>query len=119
MSRREGPGSFDRFADDASRLTSRATFFTACLVLCMLWLPSWFLIRDVATWQLIMVTVTNVATFLMVALVQNAQWRNQVAMNRKLDAAAAALASVVSRDDEASRRHREALEEVVALEERV
>lgn len=106
-------GSFDRFADAASRMTSRATFFSLCLLLVVVWLPSWFVIRDLDTWQLIMVTVTNVAAFLVVALVQNSQWRNQVAMNRKLDALAEALARTAPPDE----AHR--LSDVVALEDRV
>jgi len=83
---------FDRFADHTSNVTSRATFFTLCFLLCVLWLPSFFFFASVDTWQLVMVTVTNVATFLLVALVQNTQWRNQAATAAKLDALAGAMA---------------------------
>lgn len=116
-----GIGAFDRFADRASRITSLASFFTLCLALCIVWLPSWFLIRDVETWQLIMVTVTNVATFLMVALVQNSQWRNQRAMNRKLDALLEATACLVEAqgNDTSNVEVTARLEAVVALEDRI
>jgi hypothetical protein len=64
---------FDRFAGGASLVASRATFFAFCVLLVVLWLPSWFLIQDLDLWQLIINTVTTIVTFLMVALLQNSQ----------------------------------------------
>ena len=68
-------GIFDRFAGFASLVASRAAFFTFCVVLVVLWLPTIFLLHDVDTWQLIINTVTTIITFLMVALLQNSQTR--------------------------------------------
>jgi low affinity Fe/Cu permease len=46
----------------------------------------------VNTWQLVINTATTIVTFLMVALLQNAQRRSDVAMHAKLDAIADGLA---------------------------
>lgn len=69
------PSWFDRFAEGASRLVSRAGFFAACVVMVALWMPSYFLFRDVNTWQLIINTTTTILTQLLVALLQNSQKR--------------------------------------------
>ncbi len=42
-------------------------------MLVLVWTPSYFLIRDVNTWQLVINTITTIITFLMVALLQNSQ----------------------------------------------
>jgi low affinity Fe/Cu permease len=68
-------GWFDRFAESASRLVSRPAFFTVCVVMVVLWMPSYFLFRDVNTWQLIINTSTTILTQLLVALLQNSQKR--------------------------------------------
>jgi low affinity Fe/Cu permease len=68
-------GWFDRFAEAASRLVSRAGFFAVCVAMVVLWMPSYFLFRDVNTWQLIINTTTTILTQLLVALLQNSQKR--------------------------------------------
>src|SRR6476660_7329505 len=89
-------GVFDRFAGGASRLASQAPFFAFCLILVVVWAPSFFLIRNVDTWQLIINTVTTIVTFLMVALLQNSQTRSDQAIQHKLKAIADALADFMS-----------------------
>ncbi len=64
---------FKRFAEAVAKQVSTAWFFSACVLLVLLWLPSYFLINNVDTWQLIINTVTTIITFLMVALLQNSQ----------------------------------------------
>lgn len=64
---------FNRIAESVSRQVSKAWFFCSCVLLVLIWAPSYFLIRDVDTWQLIINTVTTIVTFLMVALLQNSQ----------------------------------------------
>jgi len=64
---------FKRFAEAVAKQVSTAWFFSACVLLVVLWLPSYFLIGNVDTWQLIINTVTTIITFLMVALLQNSQ----------------------------------------------
>ena len=68
---RGGSAPFDVFAGWSSRIASRAAFFTFCVLLVVVWVPTFFVLRDVDTWQLIINTVTTIITFLMVALLQN------------------------------------------------
>lgn len=65
---------FDRLADRAERVVSRAWFFSACVLLIVLWAPLivWL---DVNTWQLIINTITTCVTFLLLALLTNTQRR--------------------------------------------
>jgi low affinity iron permease len=88
---------FDRFAEAASEYTSHAVFFIGCALVVLLWLPSYFLIGDLNTWQLIINTLTTIVTFLLVALLQNSQRRSEQALHLKLDALADGLADLVSR----------------------
>jgi len=87
---------FDRFASHAASIVSRAWFFAACLLLVLIWAPSVALIRDINTWQLIINTATTIVTFLLVALLQNTQTRNDEATQDKLNAIAAAMAALMS-----------------------
>lgn len=76
---------FDRFAAAASTWVSRAPFFAGCLLLIVVWLPSYFLLGSLDTWQLVINTATTIVTFLLVALLQNSQERFEKATNAKLD----------------------------------
>jgi hypothetical protein len=89
-------GAFDRFAGMSSRIASRAVFFTLCVVLVLVWAPTYFLIRSVDTWQLIINTITTIITFLMVALLQNSQTRSDQAVQHKLNAIADGLADLMT-----------------------
>ena len=89
-------GAFDRFAGMSSRIASRAVFFTLCVVLVLVWAPTYFLIRSVDTWQLIINTITTIITFLMVALLQNSQTRSDQALQHKLNAIADGLADLMA-----------------------
>ena len=77
-------GFFDRFAGWAALVASRAYFFAFCVLLIVVWAPSFLLIGDVDTWQLIINTATTIVTFLMVALLQNTQTRSDQAVQHKL-----------------------------------
>ncbi len=94
VSDRVGP--FDKFAGLASQVASRAAFFTFCVFLVIIWGPSYFLLRDLDTWQLIINTVTTIITFLMVALLQNSQTRSDQAVQHKLNAIADGLADLMA-----------------------
>jgi hypothetical protein len=89
-------GFFDRFATWSASFASRAYFFTFCILLIALWAPSFFVIRSVDTWQLIINTATTIITFLMVALLQNSQTRSDQAVQHKLNAIADGLADVMA-----------------------
>lgn len=58
-------------------------------------MPSFLLLPDVDTWQLIINTITTIATFLLVALLQNTQKRADEAVQHKLNAVADGLADLM------------------------
>jgi hypothetical protein len=87
---------FDRFAEAASEFASHAAFFIGCTLVVVLWLPSYFLVSNLNTWQLIINTLTTIITFLLVALLQNSQRRSEQAIQAKLDALAGGVADLVS-----------------------
>ena len=89
-------GPFDRFATEASFLASKAWFFTACVLLVLIWAPTYFLFQSLDTWQLVINTVTTIVTFLLVALFQNAMTRQDEAVQDKLNAIAEALADIMA-----------------------
>jgi low affinity Fe/Cu permease len=84
-------GFFDRFAAVVAHNVARAWFFSACVLLVILWAPSIFAIGDVDTWQLIINTATTIVTFLLVALFQNTQERFEQGTIKKLDHVLAVL----------------------------
>jgi hypothetical protein len=100
VSSRVGP--FDRFAGLSSMVASRAAFFTMCVILILIWAPTYFLIQNVDTWQLIINTITTIITFLMVALLQNSQTRSDQAIQHKLNAIADGLADLMTYTHECS-----------------
>lgn len=119
---RQGLSFFDRFADRANLVVSRAPFFAGCLLLVVLWLPSYFLLKSLDTWQLIINTVTTIVTFLLVALLQNTQTRANEALQEKLNAIADGLADLMeaqaAHGDEDLRRDLQELRDAVGLEQR-
>lgn len=91
----EHVGWFDRLAGAAARCASRAWFFTGCVALVVLWVPSYFAFGTIDTWQLVINTATTIITFLLVALLQNAQTRADRATQHKLNAIAEGLADLM------------------------
>lgn len=75
---------FDAFADAVERNISRGWFFAACCLIVLLWLPSYFVSKDLNTWQLVINTLTTVITFLLIALLSNTQARFEDAVNARL-----------------------------------
>lgn len=112
---------FDRFASWVSRFASRAWFFVLCVLLVLLWAPSFFVIGNLDTWQLIINTLTTIVTFLLVALLQNTQKRADDAVQHKLNAIADALSDIMehmsANGRDISRDERE-LRRAVGLEDR-
>jgi low affinity Fe/Cu permease len=113
-------GFFDRFASAIARFASRAWFFTACLLMIVIWAPTIvFLTFD--TWQLIINTATTIVTFLLVALLQNTQTRADAAVQQKLNAIADALSDLMGHFGQDNPRLQEDLRELraaVGLEQR-
>lgn len=112
---------FDVFAERATRGSSGAPFFLISALLVLLWVPSLFLF-DVEMSQIVIQTVTAIVTFLLVALLQNAQRRNEEAVNLKLNAIARAVADLMRSHtgaDSDLHDNIERLTHTVGLEERV
>ena len=110
---------FDRFAEAASEFASHAAFFIACVVLVVVWAPSYFVFQNLNTWQLVINTATTIVTFLLVALLQNSQRRSEQAIHQKLDALADGLADLMehmSEDDADVRRDIRDLHSTVGAE---
>ena len=111
---------FDRFAESASEFASHAVFFIACLLLVIVWVPSYFVFGNLNTWQLVINTATTIVTFLLVALLQNSQRRSELAVHEKLDALADGLADLmehVSDDDDSFHQDMLELRRAVGIEE--
>lgn len=114
-------GVFDRFATHASNFVSRAWFFVMCVLLVVIWAPSFLVLPDIDTWQLIINTATTIVTFLLVALLQNTQKRADDAVQHKLNAIAEGLSDLMgrlSRDHPDLGHDRDELRQAVGLEER-
>jgi len=78
-------------------------------------------LRDLNTWQLIINTITTIVTFLLVALLQNSQRREEQALQSKLDALADGLADLmdhVGGKEGRLTRHVDDLREAVGIEKR-
>ena len=125
-------GYFDRFAGWAAALASRAPFFAFCLLLVVIWLIQGAVVVVVtrsfstflgATYQLEINTTTTIITFLMVALLQNSQTRENQAVQHKLNAIADGVADLMEHvsdrhDDDDLMHDVEELRDAVGLETR-
>ncbi|OBI17820.1 hypothetical protein A5712_23010 [Mycobacterium sp. E2327] len=110
---------FDRCATYTGEWVSRPSFFAICVLVVVAWIPTIWALPTVDTWQLVINTVTNIITFLLVALLQNTQSRSNRAMQHKLNAIADALQYLTGElDGQPPRlqRHRAALGEAVGSE---
>lgn len=92
--RHRGLTRFDRLATAVSRVVAKAWFFALCVLLVLLWAPSILAIHNIDTWQLIINTATTIITFLLVALLQNTQYRSDQAVQKKLNAIVEFLADL-------------------------
>lgn len=98
---------------------SRAWFFLGCVLLVVIWPPT-FAFLQLDTWQLIINTVTTIITFLLVALLQNTERRANDALQQKLNAIAEALGDLMHhlRDDPDAESDVKELRAAVGLEDR-
>ncbi len=95
MTASDDPSFFDRFATATAGFVSRAPFFAFCVAMVVLWAPSYPLVRNFDTWQLLINTPTTILTFLLVAVLQNSQRRTELALHHKLDALADGMADLM------------------------
>lgn len=84
---------FDKFATLMSGYVSQPWFFVMCVLIVVLWAPT-FILFNIDTWQLIINTLTTIITFLLVALLQNTQRRSDNAVQQKLNGIADGLADI-------------------------
>ena len=110
-----GPGRFDRVAQSASNFTSSPSFFAFCVVVVALWLATH--VAGLSTeWQHLSGDAMAAITLLLLALLKNSELRAEHAVQRKLDAIAAAI--LEQREGKTSDAHA-ALEEVIGMHEEV
>ncbi len=72
-------------AQSTARVAGSSPAFIAILVITFVWLASGPLFHWSDTWQLVINTVTNIVSMLMVFLIQNTQNRESTALQLKVD----------------------------------
>jgi len=117
----EKRGMFDTLADRASTVAARSGFFVVVLAAVLVWLAVGPLADFSHSWIDTLQVVGTVATLLLVALLENEQWRNAKATQRKLNALAEALSHVLEAKDHPGDKLEEQVAELraaVGLEKR-
>ncbi|HEX6619139.1 MAG TPA: low affinity iron permease family protein [Solirubrobacteraceae bacterium] len=110
-----GRGVFDRVAQSASNFTSSPSFFAICVAVVALWLGTH--VAGLSTeWQHLSGDAMAAITLLLLALLKNSELRAEHAVQRKLDAIAAAL--LEQREGQTREAH-DALEEAIGMHEEV
>jgi len=108
-------GTFDRLAQGASNFTSSPAFFAVCVVVVACWLGTH--VAGLSTeWQHLAGDAMAAITLLLLALLKNSELRAEHAVQRKLDAIAAAL---LEQREGKTREAHGALEEAIGMHEEV
>jgi low affinity Fe/Cu permease len=76
---------FAEMAQTAARITGSSSAFMTVSGLTLLWLASGPVFRWSDTWQLVINTLTNIVSMLMIFLIQNTQNRESAALQLKVD----------------------------------
>ena len=100
---------------------SKAPFFFICLLVVLIWLLSAPLWADLKAWQVAIHSVTSVVTLLLIALLENANRRDEEAAQEKLNVLAEALAALMESraiEDPNLKEAHQRLSDAVGLEER-
>ena len=108
---------FDRFADSASNAAAMPWFFMGCLLMIGVWLAVGAALGFPHGWVDLLQGIATLITLLVVALLENEQWRGKRATQRKLDAIAGALAHLLESHD-LDAEHAHELKSAVGLEKR-
>jgi len=87
MARKTGhpPTAAERMAGVVTEWTGRTSAFMWALILVVVWIVSGPLFHFSDSWQLVINTVTNLVTFLMVFLIQRAQNKDTLALQIKVN----------------------------------
>ena len=88
---------FDRFSSKVSKLTGTSTAFMAALLIVIVWAVTGPLFHFSDTWQLVINTGTTIITFLMVFLIQEAQNKDMLSVQLKLNELIAATRGASNR----------------------
>lgn len=106
-------GRFERLAERASNFTSSPAFSTLCLLL-----VAAFIIVHLAgasiSWQLFVGDLMAAVTLILLSLLKNSERRAEHAIQRKLDAIAAAL---LEQRSESTDKHVQSLHDAIRLED--
>ncbi len=108
-------GRFERLAEAASNLTSSPAFSAGCVLL----VAAFFAVHAAglsAEWQILVGDTMTAITLLLLALLKNAERRAEHAVQRKLDAIAAAL--LERQEGHEGEAHKE-LRKAIRMEERL
>jgi low affinity Fe/Cu permease len=73
------------FTEHVAHATGKPITFALCVIVVLLWTITGSLVQFSDAWQLVIITGTTIATFLMVFLIQNTQNRDGAAIQTKLD----------------------------------
>jgi low affinity Fe/Cu permease len=76
---------FATLAQRCSKITGSSQAFITVCALTLLWLASGPVFRWSDTWQLVINTLTNIVSMLMIFLIQNTQNRESAALQLKVD----------------------------------
>lgn len=74
---------FEKFANMVEDKVASATFFVGCVLLVVIWAPSYFIFGSIDTWQLVINTITTIVTFLLVSLLQTTQRQHELDSDKK------------------------------------
>ncbi|MFF2997912.1 low affinity iron permease family protein [Streptomyces sp. NPDC057950] len=108
-------GKFERFAESASKFTSSPVFFAFCLALVSLTVVL-HIVGVELTWLLFAGESMTAVTLMLLALLKNSELRADRAVQRKLDAIAAAL--LEAQEGSPGKAH-EDLRNVIRLEDEI
>ena len=85
LGRTQGSGGFAAFAAAVATGAGRPASFVSAVTVVLVWAISGPMFQWSETWQLVINTGTTIVTFLMVFVIQNAQNRDGMAIQVKLD----------------------------------
>lgn len=103
---------FDRFAEKAAHAYGKSYAFGLAVVLIVVWAFFGPPMKFKDNWHLLINTPTTIITFLGLFLVQNQQWRDGRAINKKLDAVLEELAEMRETNTSRARSHEEIEKEI-------
>jgi len=110
-------GRFDTFADQVSTRAAKSGFFVGLVAVVLSWVGLGLVFGFSHGWVDALQIADTVVTLLLVALLENEQWRNAKATQRKLNAVADGLAHLLASDPTATEHVRQ-LRAAVGLEAR-